>query len=899
MSNVVRNKPVFSPLLCEVAQSDTVQILHLLHTSFLGLTEREAANRLEQIGHNKVADKRLQPWWMQLARTFVNPFILVLAILILVSFMTDVVLTSGPNRSWTKILLLSVMILVSCLLRFWQEFRSQRVLHHLQSMVQTTATVLRRRDDAAEPVRSDVPLTTLVPGDLIALSAGDMIPADVRLLSARDFFVSQSVLTGEAMPIEKYDNEFMSEESRRTSARSARSALTANDLLEMPQLCFMGTNVVSGTATAVVVSTGRQTFFSTIASSVLSRRPPTSFDRGINQVSWLLLRVMVSMVPVVFLINGLTKGDWREALFFGLAVAVGLTPEMLPLIVTTTLAKGAMSMARQKVIVKRLPAIQNLGAIDVLCTDKTGTLTEDRVTLIRHLDARGENSEWVLHLAALNSIHQTGLKNLLDRAILEHVHQDHQFQGNLPTPPRSHKIDELPFDFVRRRMSVIVQQEHEPPLLICKGAFKEVLRACSTIADQEQIRPLTEIAQARIEHMGKELQEEGYRIIAVAYKRLPSLHRQYSITDEHDLIFAGCIGFFDPPKLSARETIRALTAHGVAVKVLTGDTEEVTATICEDVGIDPTRTVLGREIEGMRDEELAEIAEQTTVFASVNPLQKARIILAIKSRGHTVGYIGDGVNDVTALREADVGISVDTAVDIAKETADIVLLEKSLLVLEQGIIVGRTVFGNSMKYLKMAISSNFGNALSLIIASAFLPFLPMLPLQLLVQNLLYDLSQLALPWDTVDHEVLAQPRQWKDSGLLRFTLCLGPISSIFDILTFLILWWIFHATLPATQSLFQSGWFVEGLLSQILIVHLIRTRKIPFIQRTASRSVLVLTGSVMIVGLIIPFTPFGASIGFQPLPFTYFPWLLAILLAYCVLTQVLKGWYLKRFHTWL
>jgi Mg2+-importing ATPase len=899
MTKVLRNKQIplhhqrlvhRSPLLHDVAQSDTAQTLRLLHATFLGLTECEAASRLEHVGYNEVAYERPQPWPMQLVATFVNPFILVLVVLGLVSLATDVVLVPVGARNWTKVLILSVMILVSCLLRFWQEFRSQQAVQRLKALVQTTATVLRRTDASTEPARRDIKLSELVPGDLVFLSAGDMIPADVRLLSSRDLFVSQSLLTGEAMPVEKADTETLSEEST-----SASSSNNGNDLLEKPQLCFMGTNVVSGTATAVVVATGHETFLSTVAESVLGRRSTTSFDKGVNQVSWVLIRFMMIMVPVVFLLNGLAKGDWKEALFFGLAVAVGLTPEMLPLVVTTTLAKGAMKMARQHVIVKRLPAIQNLGAIDVLCTDKTGTLTQNHVTLVRHLDAQGETNERVLHLAVLNSTYQSGLKNLLDQAIMDHAQQEHRHEAH----PRYHKIDELPFDFLRRRMSVIVQQESEPPLLICKGALEEILQVCRDVEDQGQISSLTEVVQTRIERLGRELQEEGFRIIAVAYKRLPYLYWQYSVADEQDLVFAGFIGFLDPPKTSARETIEALATHGVAVKVLTGDNEVVTARICEEVGLDATRTVLGCEIEGMSDEELAQIAEQTSVFAKVDPLQKARILRAIKSRGHTVGYIGDGINDAAALREADVGISVDTAVDIAKESADIILLEKSLLVLEQGIIEGRVVFGNIMKYLKMTISSNFGNVLSVLIASACLPFLPMLPLQLLVQNLLYDLSQLALPWDSIDQEFLAQPRQWEAGRLIRFVLCLGPVSSIFDITTFLALWFVFQANAAATQSLFQSGWFVEGLLSQTLIVHLIRTQKIPFIQRTASLPVLVLTGSVMLVGMLIPFTPFGTAIGLRALPLTYLPWLIATLLTYCALTQLVKSWYLKRFKVWL
>jgi Mg2+-importing ATPase len=614
-------------------------------------------------------------------------------------------------------------------------------------------------------------------------------------------------------------------------------------------------------------------------------------------VTWVLIRFMLLMAPVVFLINGFSKGDWREAFFFTLAVAVGLTPELLPLIVTTNLVKGALQMARAQVIVKHLPAIQNLGAIDVLCTDKTGTLTENQVTLVRHLDAGGCASTRVLHLAYLNSAYQTGLKNLLDQAILDQAEQHHPAWRTVRPP--YHKLDELPFDFVRQRMSVIVQQESEPPQLICKGALEEIVPICWGVEQQGEVVPLTEVVQARIERQGKLLQDEGLRVIAVASKRLSYLHTQYTLEDEQDLVFAGFLGFLDPAKASAKATLEALSQQGVAVKVLTGDHEGITTWICEEVGLNPSRMVLAHEIDGMDDEELAKIAEQTVVFARVNPLHKVRILQALKRNGHTVGYLGDGINDAAALREADVGISVDTAVDIAKASADLILLHKDLQVLAQGILEGRRVFGNIVKYVKMAASSNFGNALSVLLASAFLPFLPMLSLQLLVQNLFYDLSQLALPWDHLDREFLSQPRQWDARGLIRFMLCFGPLSSLFDLTTFAVLWFVFRANVPAAQSLFQSGWFVEGLLSQTLIVHLLRTQKIPFLQSRASLPVLFLTGSLMLVGLILPFTPAGSAIGLQALPWSYFPWLLMTLLAYCVLTQFVKTRYLRWVRSWL
>lgn len=875
-----------SSLLSETAYSNTTQLFQLLHSTPVGLTEQEAAHRLTYIGRNEVASERLLPWWLQFARTFTNPFILVLVVLSLVSYLTDVLLATPSTRSWTKIAILTIMILLSCVLRFWQEFRSQRAISHLQSMIHTHATVQRHQPNTGGSKRYELPIAQLVPGDLIHLSAGDMVPADVRLLTAYDLFVNQSAFTGEAMPVEKMVSE------------PTRHGQSASNPLALSSICLRGTSIISGSASAIVVYTGTQTFLNMVSNSVRGHRQKTHFERGVNQITWVLIHFMLLMVPVVFFVNGFSKGDWQEAFFFALAVAVGLTPELLPLIVTTNLVKGALHMARQQVIIKHLPAIQNLGAIDVLCTDKTGTLTENQVHLVRYLDAEGDTSTRVLHLAYLNSVHQTGLNNLLDRIILDQV-ECHYPAWRTVRPPY-HKLDELPFDFVRRRMSVIVQQESEPPQLICKGALEDILQASWAVEQQGgTVVPLTEVVKARIERHVKMLQSEGLRVIAVASKRLSYLHTQYSLEDEQNLIFAGFLGFLDPPKASAKATLEALAKQDVAVKVLTGDHEGIATWICEEVGLNPCRLLLAHEIDGMSDEDLATIVEQTVVFAQVNPLHKVRVLQALKRNGHTVGYLGDGINDAAALREADVGISVDTAVDIAKASADLILLHKDLRVLEQGILEGRRVFGNIVKYVKMAASSNFGNALSILLASAFLPFLPMLSLQLLVQNLLYDFSQLALPWDHLDDEFLAQPRQWNARSLARFMLCFGPLSSLFDLTTFGLLWFVFQANTPAGQSLFQSGWFLEGLLSQTLIVHVLRTQKIPFLQSRASRPVLFLTGSIMLIGLFLPFTSVGLALGLRALPWSYFPWLLATLLAYCLLTQFVKIRFMRHIRTWL
>ena len=637
--------------------------------------------------------------------------------------------------------------------------------------------------------------------------------------------------------------------------RNGAGRQTTKDVLEADNLCFMGTDVMSGTATAVVVATGSQTIFGSLAGRVLVQQDTTSFDQGIRSVSWVLIRFMAIMVPVVFLINGMTKGNWPDAFLFSLAVAVGLTPEMLPMVVSVNLAKGAIRMAKEKVIVKRISAIQDFGAMDILCTDKTGTLTEDRVMLREHLDMNGNESENVLQLAYLNSSLQTGLKNLMDEAIIEHMESEHRSTG------LQHliKIDEIPFDFMRRRMSVVVADETGQHLFICKGATEEMLEACTQVEIDGQILPLNEPMRDKARTLIRQRNEGGMRTIAVGYRYFPAHREEYVARDESQLVLAGFVGFLDPPKASAARALAALREHGVKVKVLTGDSEAVVGKICREVGLAPADIV----------------------------------------SGHTVGFLGDGINDAAALREADVGISVDTAVDIAKESADIILLEKSLLVLEQGVMEGRKVFGNIVKYIKMTASSNFGNVFSVLVASAFIPFLPMLPIQLLTQNLLYDFSQFSLPWDTMDEEFLAEPRKWDSASIARFMIYIGPISSIFDIAVFVVMWYVFGANSIEQQSLFQSGWFVLGLLSQTLIVHLIRTEKIPFVQSRATRPVLLFTGMIIAVGTAMPFTKFGAGIGLQPLPLAYFPWLIALLFAYCVTTQWAKRFYIRRFASWL
>ena len=870
-------------LLRDIASYDQDKVLETLKSAPAGIGEVEAVTRLREHGFNEVAHEQRVGWPRQLARAFNNPFNILLIVLAVISYATD---------DMKATIILSVMVALSSLLRFVQEFRSSTAAERLQAMVLTTASV-KRVDDlqiaaaeyadkigivrhAAGNETREIPIKYLVPGDIVRLSAGDMIPADVRLLSAKDLFISQGPLTGEAYPAEKT-----------AEAIAARG----NNPLELSNLCFMGSNVVSGSAIAVVVTTGAQTYFGGLSHRIVGQREPTEFDKGIHQVSWLLIRFMLVMVPIVFLINGITKHDWAEAFLFAIAIAVGLTPEMLPMIVTGTLAKGAVMMSRRKVIVKRLNSIQNFGAMDVLCTDKTGTLTQDKIILERHVDVFGESSPEVLKHAYLNSYYQTGLKNLLDVAVLKHA----EMVDELKLPGSYRLVDEIPFDFVRRRMSVVVNEREDHNELICKGAVEEIFAVSTRVRLAEKVVPLNDELKARIREVVYRFNEDGLRVIAVAYKETSPAQGVYGGKDECDLILLGFIAFLDPPKESAGPAIKALNQHGVQVKILTGDNDVVARKICKDVGIDTDHLLLGSEIDQLEDVELSVLVERTSIFAKLSPTQKERIVRILQKNGHVVGFLGDGINDSPALRTADIGISVDTAVDIAKESADIILLEKNLMVLEQGVIEGRRTFGNITKYIKMAASSNFGNMFSVIGASIFLPFLPMLPIQILVQNLLYDISQAAIPFDEVDQEFSEKPRKWEIGNLARFMFFIGPISSIFDYATFGVMWFVFAANTPGAQSLFQSGWFVEGLLSQTLIVHIIRTGKIPFIQSRAAAPLLFMTLAIMLIGMYIPFSPLAPMIGLQPLPGAYFVWLVGILFAYAALTQWVKVWFIRRY----
>jgi Mg2+-importing ATPase len=763
-----------------------------------------------------------------------------------------------------------VMVVLGVVLRFFQEMRADNAAEKLKAMVSNTATLVRDGKEA------EVSLKMLVPGDIIRLEAGDMVPADVRVLSAKDLFLNQAALTGEALPVEK---------------KAAPASADVQNPLDLPNLCFLGSNVESGSATAVVIHSGDRTYFGSLAASIVGQRELTSFDKGVNKFTWLMICFIAVMVPAVFLINGLSKHNWLEAFLFAMAVAVGLTPEMLPMIVTVNLSKGALAMSRKKVIVKRLNAIQNFGAMDVLCTDKTGTLTQGKIVLEKHLDVNGDPSEVVLQYGYLNSYHHTGLKNLLDEAILDHE----ELEERLKAKEKYRKIDEIPFDFVRRRMSVIVEDQTGLNTLICKGAVDEVMRLCTRVNLHGELVAVEPEHDTKRRQIADDLNGQGFRVIALAYKEMPGSSDDpvYSVKDESDLILLGFLAFLDPPKDTAAEALKRLHGLNVDVKVLTGDNEIISSYICKEVGMPVEHLLLGSQIEAMSETELAEAANATSVFSRLAPAHKERVIRALQSKGHVVGFMGDGINDAPALKAADVGISVDSAVDIAKESSDIILLENSLLVLEQGVLEGRRVFGNIIKYIKMAASSNFGNMFSVVGASAFLPFLPMLPIQVLTNNLLYDFSQTTIPTDEVDADWLTKPRQWRIDKILRFILFIGPISSIFDYLTFFMMLYVFNCW--ENPALFHTGWFVESLFTQTLIIHVIRTNKIPFIESRASWPLILTSLIIVSVGAWLTVSPLADTLGFVPLPPMYWLFLAAMLLCYAVLTQVVKTWFIRRF----
>ena len=847
----------FAPIISALALLETSAVLSRLKTALTGLSAVDAAKRLTEIGPNVIAANAHSGWWWRLIKAVRNPLVVLLIVLAAIAF------TTGDARAGSMML---VMVVLSVLLRFFQEQRADVAATKLTAMITVTSTVMR---DGKE---QEIPLKELVPGDIVKLSAGDMIPADIQLITVKDLFINQASLTGESLPVEKH-------------AEPAGPRGTSP--LELRNICYLGTSVESGAASAVILTTGAQTYFGSMANSVVNEPEPTRFDKGVQQFTWLMIRFILIMVPLVFFINGFTKHDWHGAFFFALAVAVGLTPEMLPMIVSVCLSKGALAMAKKKVIVKQLGAIQNFGAMDVLCTDKTGTLTMDQVILQKHCDVMRNENDDVFRDAFLIAHFQTGLKNMLDRAVLDHE------QGNPDMIKGFTKVDEIPFDFVRRMMSVVVatpEQEHQ---LLTKGAPEAVFPCCKFYELNGEIFPLeTDHAAELISHY-QELNADGFRVLAVAHKYL-ALGELISKDDECDLILKGYIAFLDPPKDSATKAIAALQNHGVHVKVLTGDNDIVTRKVCGLVGLNAENMLLGSKVETMSDDDLATAAETTQIFARLSPEHKRRIIRALQSKGHVVGFMGDGINDAPALHVADVGISVDSAVDIAKAAASVILLEKDLMVLDDGVIEGRKVFVNIFRYIRMGASSNFGNMFSILGASAFLPFVPMAPIQVLTNNLLYDFAQVPIPTDNVNPEFTAQPRPWDITGIKKFVLFIGPISSIFDYTTFWVMLTIFNCWNPANASLFQTGWFVESLITQTLIIHIIRTNKIPFIQGSASWQLTLMSFCIIAIAIWLPYSPLANALGFTALPPLYWPILLATVLGYGLLTQAVKMWLVRK-----
>lgn len=847
----------FKKIVKNLENEYTNSILDQFNTTLEGLSENEAEARLEKYGLNELDSEKKKSPFQRLLENIKNPLVILLSVLALISYFT------GDIRA---ALVMCSMVLLGVVLKFVQELKADNSAEQLKAMVNTTATVIRNGS------QKEIELKMIVPGDIIHLSSGDMIPADVRIISSKDLYINQSALTGESLPVEKLvtDKEY-------------------KNPLENPNLCFMGSNVESGTAVAVVLTTGSKTYFGQLSSKITGERAMTSFDKGVNNFTWLMIKFIFVLAPVVFLINGFVKHDWFQAFLFAIAVAVGLTPEMLPMIVTVNLSKGAISMSKKKVIVKKLNAIQNFGAMDVLCTDKTGTITCGKVTLQKHLNIYGRDSERVLKYGYINSFYQTGLKNMMDIAIMEHKDDGEDFD----IANKYEKIDEIPFDFIRKRMSVVVRNKRMEDVLICKGAVEEVLSLCNKYETKEGTEPFVGKMSKEIESIVTKLNEDGFRVIAVAYKLHHNYKKEYSVADESELTLLGFMAFLDPPKETTAEAIAKFHKYNVNVKVLTGDNDIVTKKICKDVNLPIDSILLGSDIEEMTDEQLADAAEKTTVFAKLSPIHKERIIKALQSKGHVVGFMGDGINDAPALKSADVGISVDTAVDIAKESSDIILLENSLLVLEEGVLEGRRVFGNIIKYIKMTASSNFGNMFSVIGASIFVPFLPMLPIQVLTNNLLYDISQTAIPTDSVDEEWIEKPRKWAVNEIKKYIVHIGPISSIFDYTTYIIMLFVFHCW--NNPALFQTGWFLESLFTQTIIIHVIRTNKIPFIQSTASKPLMITSLLIIAFGAFLVNSPIASAFGFAKLPLLYYPLLALTLLCYVTLTQIIKVWYIKKY----
>ncbi len=850
-------KELFDKLL-KYAQNDPSFALKELNTDIDGLNSNEVKRRIKIFGYNNIAEDKKTNHFRKLFNIVKDPLKILLFILATISFFV------GDMKAFAIIIM---MVILSIVLNFYQETKASIAADKLKAIIHTKTTVLRNGQ------KIEIPSREVVPGDIVELYSGTVIPGDIRLVSSKDLFINQAMLTGESLPVEKHvvDNN-----------------LVDKNVIEFCNLCFFGTSVESGMAEAIVVSTGKNTYLGSIAFDMDTTEHISDFNKELKLFVLLIIKFMLFMVPAVFLLNGIFKGNWFEAFIFALAVAVGVAPEMIPTIVAVNLSKGALALSKNKIIVKHLDSIENLGVMDILCTDKTGTLTEGKIVLEKYLDINGKENNESLHFAYLNSYFQTGMNDIIDNAILKHEEVNERF-----TIKDFTKIDELPFDFSRRMMSVVVSDNKNKHLFICKGAVEEILDNCTRVLVNNEVIPISNFSESEKFSIKEGLNREGFRVIAVAYKEVDKDKKVFNNTDESNLILVGFLAFFDPPKVSALETIRDLKILGVNIKILTGDNEIVTEKICKDVGIEVDKILTGKDIEKFNDDELSKEIENVSVFARLSPYDKQRIIKILRTNGHIVGFLGDGINDSLSLIAADVGISVDTAADIAKESSDLILLEKSLLVLKEGVKEGRRIFDNILKYIKMAASSNFGNMFSVVGGSIFLPFLPMLPIQILANNMLYDFSQMTIPTDNVDEDQLIRPKKWDFNKIKKFILFFGPISSLFDYATFFVMLYVFHTF--GNPTLFQTGWFVESLLTQTLIVHIIRTSKIPFIQSRASWSLIVSTAVIISIGIYLPFSPLASALHFVPLPPLYFGLLFIGLILYFIITQLLKKWFIKKY----
>ena len=864
------NKRNVENIIADYAKKDINQLFLDFNTRKTGLNQIEADERLEEYGKNIIDIQNSNNLFERLKEAIINPFNIVLIVVAIITYITDVVIAETP--SYATLVMLVIIVILSAIISFIQTEKSNNAAKKLQKMITNKIDVIRNGNNI------EIDIEDAVPGDIVKLASGDMIPGDVRFFETKDLFIDQSQLTGESNPVEKFSY-----------------TKNYNDISELNNIGLMGSNVVSGSAKGIILTTGNQTYFGSMAKSLSTDKTKTSFEQNIDSISKLLIKFMIIMIPIIFVVNLYTKSNWLESLMFGITIAVGLLPEMLPVIMTSSLAKGAVMMSKKKTIIKRLSSIQTFGEMDILCTDKTGTLTEDKIILEKYLNVEGKEDKRILKHAFLNSYFQTGLKNLMDLAIINRAEKEEMafLEGDYI------KEDEIPFDFTRKRMSVVLKDQNGKRQLITKGAVEEILSICSFIEINGKVEEINKELIENARKIYEDNNNDGLRMIAVAQKNEINGIETFGIQDEKDMVLIGFVGFLDPPKESAKSAIDKLKKHGVKTVVLTGDSEGVALNVCNKLGIDTEYTLTGSKIDEMSDEELKNACEKCYLFSKLTPFQKKRIVKILQENGHTVGYMGDGINDSPPLKQSDVGISVDTAVDIAKEVADIILLEKDLNVLEEGVIGGRKTFANVIKYIKMAVSGNFGNMISVVIASIALPFLPLLPIHILIQNILNDFAQLGMPFDNVEQEYIEKPKKWDVKSIKRFMLSFGLLSTVLDILCFLVLWYVFKFNTIELAAYFQCGWFMFGIISQTFVIHTIRTSKIPFIQATASKQLNISTIVIILTTMIIGFTDISEIFDLKPMPYLYLAWIFILISIYLIMAQIMKKIYIKKNNEWI